>query len=324
MDVSVADLQFAREGRTVLQIPALTFPSGTTTAVFGPNGSGKTTLLRLIAGLERPSRGEVWLGDVRVGQDEEARRRVGMAFQTAVFLRGSVRHNLDLALRLRDVSTPDRQSRIEEAARECGVAHVLDRRARHLSGGEAQRVNLARVLALRAPVTLLDEPLAGIDRSARTQLLADLPRLLATFAATTVLVTHDREEAFRLADRLVVVIKGEVKAAGAKGAVYAHPPDRETAELLGYTVLPANGRHVAISPGGLQLGEGSITYLLAVEQVIDMGNHLHVVGTTEGKTVDLRIPVGASLPQAGSNLRVHAASHILLPLRTDPVLQLDQ
>lgn len=318
MEVSVTDLQLTKNGRTVLQIPALRFPSGTTTAVFGPNGSGKTTLLRVIAGLEQPSRGEVRLGGLPVRQDHVPRRRIGMAFQTAVFLRGSVRHNLDLALRLREISTPDRQTRIEEATRECGVAHVLDRPARHLSGGEAQRVNLARALALRAPVTLLDEPLAGIDRIARTQLLADLPRLLATFAATTILVTHDREEAFRLADRLVVVIAGEVKAAGVKGSVHAHPPDRETAELLGYTVLPLYDRLVAIAPGALRPGGGELTFMLAVERVIDMGNHLHVVGTIEDERVDLRLPAGVAPPVEGANLKMHAASHVILPGGGDP------
>jgi ABC-type sugar transport system ATPase subunit len=308
MEVSVSDLHVSRNGRTVLQIPELRFPSGTITAVFGPNGSGKTTLLRAIAGLDRPSRGAVLLDGRPVGRDESARRHVGIAFQTAVFLRGSVRHNLDLALRLRDVSAPERQSRIEEAAEECGVAHVLDRPARHLSGGEAQRVNLARALALRASVTLLDEPLSGIDRIARNQLLADLPRLLAKFAATTILVTHDREEAFRLADRLVIVIAGQVRAAGVKSWIYAHPPDRETAELLGYTVLPHEGRLVAVAPGGLRPGNGALSFLLEVEQVIDMGNHLHVVGTIEDERVDLRLPAGIDPPEGGSSLRVHAGA----------------
>jgi energy-coupling factor transporter ATP-binding protein EcfA2 len=158
---------------------------------------------------------------------------------------------------------------------------------------------------------LLDEPLAGIDRIARTQLLTDLPGLLATFAATTILVTHDREEAFRLADRLVVVIAGEVKTAGMKGSVYAHPPDRETAELLGYTVLPVNGSLAAISPGGLRPGDGALTFMLAVKQVIDMGNHLHVIGTIEDERVDLRMPAGMAPPSAGSNLKVHATTDAL-------------
>jgi ABC-type sugar transport system ATPase subunit len=318
MEVSLTDLQLSRNGRTVLQIPALTFPSGTTTAVFGPNGSGKTTLLRAIAGLERPARGEVRLGDLRVGQDQAAGRQVGMAFQSAVFLRGSVRHNLDLALRLREVPRPERQSRIQDAARECGVEHLLDRPARHLSGGEAQRVNLARALALRAPVTLLDEPLSGVDRIARNQLLADLPRLLSMFAATTILVTHDREEAFRLADRLVIVIAGGVRAAGVKSWIYAHPPDRETAELLGYTVLPHEGSWAAIPPGSLRPGNGTPSFMLEVERVIDMGNHLHVVGTIEDERVDLRLPAGVAPPVEGANLKVHAASHVILPGSGDP------
>ena len=313
MEVSVKDLCFARDGRTVLQIRALRFPSGTTTAVFGPNGSGKTTLLRLIAGLERPSKGEIRLGHIPVGTDHLAGRHVAMAFQTPIFLRGTVHHNLDLALRLRAVSPPDRRARIEEALWECSVNHVLDRPARQLSGGEAQRVNLARALALRAGVTLLDEPLAGIDRIARTQLLADLPRLLETFASTTILVTHDREEAFRLADRLVVIVEGSVRAAGPKASVYAHPPDKETAELLGHTVLPSGDRLVAIPPGGLQVGAGTLTFMLLVESVIDMGNHIHVLGTVDGSHADVRLPAGAALPQVGSGLKVHAASSIMLP-----------
>jgi thiamine transport system ATP-binding protein len=308
MDVSIRDLHIIKARRAVLDIPGLIFPSGSTTAVFGPNGSGKTTLLRAIAGLEKPARGEVRVGGVRVEEKSAARRHVGMAFQTAVFLRGSIRQNLDLALRLRDVSAPERQSRIEDAAGECGVGHLLDRPARQLSGGEAQRVNLARALALRAPVTLLDEPLSGVDRIARNQLLADLPRLLAKFAATTILVTHDREEAFRLADRLVIVIAGKVRAAGPKSSIYAHPPDRDTAQLLGYTVLIHEERLIAIPPGSLRPGVGPITFLLEVEQVIDMGNHLHLVGVIEDERVDLRLSSGVAPPAEGAQLKVHAPS----------------
>jgi ABC-type sugar transport system ATPase subunit len=309
MDVSVSDLRLSKNGLSVLQIPDLRFPSGTTTAVFGPNGSGKTTLLRVIAGLERPSTGEARVGGLPVRDGDAVRPLVGMAFQNAVFLRGSVRYNLDLALRLRGVPLATRWFRIEEAADECGVAHLLDRSAQRLSGGEAQRINLARVLALRAPVTLLDEPLSGVDRIARTQLLADLPGLLAKFTATTILVTHDREEAFRLADRLVVLIGGEVKAAGLKRAVYTRPPDRATAELLGYTVLPVYDTLVAIPPGGLRPGDnGRPNFTVAVEQVIDMGNHVHVVGKIRDERVDIRLPAGMAPPAPGTNMRVHAAA----------------
>jgi ABC-type sugar transport system ATPase subunit len=304
MEVSLANLEFKRNERAVLQIPSLIFPSGTTTALFGPNGSGKTTLLRVIAGLEQPGTGEVRIGHRRVEKDPEIPQRVGISFQTPIFLRGTVRHNLDLALRLRKVAAGERESRIEQAARECGVADLLERSARQLSGGEGQRVNLARALALRAPVTLLDEPLAGIDRITRGHLLADLPRLLATFATTSILVTHDREEAFRLADRLVVLMEGRVKAAGPKKSVYAHPPDRHTAELLGYTVLAAEEKLVAIPPGGLRAGPGTLRFRLLVKRVVDMGNHVHVVGTVGDEPVDVRWPEGAPPAAEGSEITV--------------------
>ncbi|MGH3993444.1 MAG: ATP-binding cassette domain-containing protein, partial [Pseudonocardiaceae bacterium] len=297
----------------VLDIPAAGFASGSTTAVFGPNGSGKTTLLRLIAGLERPTLGAIRLGDGVTAREQGSVRPIAFSFQEAVFLRGSVRANLDLGLRLRGIPEPERRARIAEVAAECGIAHVLERPARKLSGGEAQRVNLARVLALRAPVTLLDEPLAGIDRIARTQLLDDLPRLLATFATTTILVTHDREEAFRLADHLVIVVDGTVRAAGPKAEVYGCPPNRETAELLGYTVLPAVGRTIGIPPGGLRPGRGPLEFVLRVERVIDMGNHYHVLGSIAGARVDLRLPAGLAAPPPGAEMTVSVGAHVVLP-----------
>ena len=310
MDVAAEGLRFERGGRTVLDIAGLAFGGGSTTAVFGPNGSGKTTLLRLIGGLERPTTGVVRIGGTPVTRDPASRRHVGFAFQEAVFVGGSVRRNLDLALRLRDLPPADRDARIVEAARECGIEAVLDRPARQLSSGEAQRANLARALALRAPVTLLDEPLTGIDRVTRVQLLDDLPRMLATFAATTILVTHDREEAFRLADRLVVLVDGRVRAAGPKAQIYARPPDRTTAELLGYTVVWTGGRTIAVPAGAWMLGDGDASFELLVERVVDMGNHLHAVGMVGGVRVDLRLRPGDAVPSTGERVRIAARMHV--------------
>ncbi len=312
MDVAIERLRFDRGSRTVLDVPRLAFLSGTTTAVFGPNGSGKTTLLRLIAGLERASAGRIVLGRPDSALEPPPPQEVALAFQEPVFVSGTVRRNLDLALRLRRLPEGDRADRIAEAARECGIEGILDRPARRLSSGEAQRASLARALALRAPVTLLDEPLAGIDRLTRTQLLDDLPRLLATFATTTVLVTHDREEAFRLADHLVVLCEGRVRAAGPKAAVYAHPPDRVTAELLGYTVLPADGRLIGVPAGGLRLDGHGLAFSLLVERVVDLGNHRHALGTVEGARVDLRLPEGAPVPVPGERLHITARAHVPL------------
>ena len=312
MDVAIERLRFDRGGRTVIDVPELAFRSGTTTALFGPNGSGKTTLLRLIAGLERPKAGRIRLGASPGGWRPLGPHDLAFGFQAPVFVGGTVRRNLDLALRLRELPAGDRAERLAEAALECGIEHLLERSARQLSAGEAQRASLARTLALRAPVTLLDEPLAGIDRHTRLQLLDDLPRLLATFATTAVLVTHDREEALRLADHLVVLDAGRVRAAGSSGAVYASPPDRVTAELLGSTVLAVAGRTIAVPPGGLGLGEGEPELWMEVRRVVAVGDHRHATGTINGARVDLRLPAGAGAPAEGSRLRVVARSWVAL------------
>jgi ABC-type sulfate/molybdate transport systems ATPase subunit len=159
-------------------------------------------------------------------------------------------------------------------------------------------------------VTLLDEPLTGIDRVTRVQLLDDLPRMLATFAATTILVTHDREEAFRLADRLVVLVEGRVRAAGPKAQIYARPPDRMTAELLGYTVVWTGGQTIAVPAGAWMLGDGDASFELVVERVVDMGNHLHAVGMVGGVRVDLRVRPGDPVPSPGGRVRIAAKTHV--------------
>ena len=313
MDVTLDRVTVVRGGRIVLDVSELSFLSGTTTAVFGPNGAGKTTLLRVIAGLERPARGRVQVGNGVPRLVGHAPPRTALAFQERVFVSGSVRENLALGLRLRGVPSEERERRMAEAAAELAFTGLIVRPARQLSSGEAQRVNLARALALRAPVTLLDEPLSGIDRIARVQLLDDLPRLLATFATTTILVTHDREEAFRLADHLVVLVDGLVRAAGSKAAVYRAPADRTVAELLGYTVLPVPAGLVAVPPGGIRPGWGSPGFSLEVVRVVDMGNHMHVLGRVGGARVDLRLAQGDPLPRPGSAIDVHAASCVALP-----------
>jgi ABC-type sugar transport system ATPase subunit len=265
--VAVSDLRFSR-GPFRLAVPSLTFAAGRTTALTGPNGCGKTTLLRLIAGLEQPEAGAIAAGAGR-GTDG----RVAFAFQEAVFLSTSVRGNLEIALKLRRVVPPERAARITDAAATCGVEHLLDRPAARLSGGEAQRVNLARALCLRAPVTLLDEPLSGLDRPAREQLLDDLPGILAHFASTTILVTHDHREALRLAEDLVVMREGRVVAAGSKREVMRHPPDTSTAAFLGYFVVPGEGEEIAVRPEALAPGEGEVTFEAVVEAVHDLGTH---------------------------------------------------
>ena len=304
-EITLDGVRVVRGGRAVLDVPSLRFAAGKTTALFGPNGAGKTTLLRTIAGLETPV-----AGSVRIGAEMMRGRpgAIGYAFQRAVFIRGSVRRNLALGLELQPLSATARDERIAEAARECRVAALLDRPASQLSAGEAQRVNVARALSLRAPLTLLDEPLAGIDRATRTQLLDELPALLRRFATTTILVTHDRDEAFRLADDLVVLAEGRVLASGSKRALRAEPPNAETAALLGYSVVRVDGRQLGVPPGGFVIGAapawGRPRLALVVESTADTGREVEVFGHAGGDRVRVALPAGMATPAAGTVLEV--------------------
>ncbi len=309
MDVRIDALRLSKNGRVIVDIGELVLATGTITALFGPNGAGKTSLIRMLAGLEQPTSGQILVN----GLPMNGSPNVALAFQRPVFIRGSVRSNLELGLSLRGMPAEMRDAAIEEAGRAFGIESVLDQSVRTLSGGEAQRANLARALCLRAPLTLLDEPLAALDRIGRAGLLEELPHLLRTFATTTVVVTHDREEAFRLAEHLVVMVDGKVRASGPAGEVYRHPPDRMTAELLGYTVVQLGDTRLAIPPGGAVIGGGQNAPALEVERVIDMGNHRDVVGIMGGTRITARLLPQAEVPVKGSRVRVDIQSSVRLP-----------
>jgi ABC-type sugar transport system ATPase subunit len=302
-ELEIRNLRFAREAGFVLDIPSLRLRGGRTTAILGPNGSGKTTLLRLIAGLEKRSRGtSITLG----GSPVQSRQHIAYVFQEQVFLQQSVRANLELGLRLRGVAGPRRRERVEETARLLGIAHLLDRRADHLSGGEGRRVSLARALCLRAPLVLLDEPLAGLDERTYARLLGELPRLLATFEETMLLVTHNRHEALRLAQDLVILVGGRVYAAGEARAIVVDPGVLEVAEVLGFTILIAGSCRVAVPPGALRFGDGSPAFTMAVEAVIDLVERTEIVGHIGETRVHVVAPEGADVPARGDRVLVHA------------------
>ena len=207
-------------------------------------------------------------------------------------------------------------------AGECGLEAVLDRPAGRLSSGEAQRANLARTLALAAPVTLLDEPLSGFDRIGRARMLEEIPALLAAHATTAVVVTHDREEAFRLADRLVLLVGGRVIASGPAGPIYRRPPDEESARLLGYTVVSLGPGTIGFPPGALRRGPGELAFPIVVVRTVDMGNHRHLIGrvrhSDEAVTADLRLDPSDPGEPPGTELLVHPARWIEFGRSTGP------
>jgi len=301
MDVSLEGVRVERDGRVLLDVPSLLLRGGRTIAVLGPNGSGKTTLLRVIAGLDRPSAGRARIGGLPVDA-----LRVAYVFQEQVFLRRSVRDNLELGLRLRGIDPAERGSRMEEAARVLGITHLMERRADRLSGGEGRRVSLARALCLRAPLVLLDEPLEGLDRPTYSHLLHELPQLLAAFDATRILVTHDPGEALRFAQDLVVLVDGKVHASGEKREVATNPRVREVAEALGYFVVIHDGRRIAIPPDALKPGPGDLEFLMEVDEVIDLVASTEVAGRIGEVRVKVELPAGSEQSARGDRLCLHA------------------
>ena len=194
---------------------SLDVADGESVVVVGPSGSGKTTLLRLIAGLEQPDRGEIWLEGRRVaepGRNTVAahERRVGFVFQDlALWPHLSVRGNLEFVVASAAISKPQRAERIKDTLRLCHIEPVLaDRYPHQLSGGEQQRVALARALVGSPRLLLLDEPFSSLDRELRVTLRSELATLQRQLRVTTVYVTHDAEDAAALADRTVTMRDG--------------------------------------------------------------------------------------------------------------------
>ncbi|MBA2567987.1 MAG: ABC transporter ATP-binding protein [Actinobacteria bacterium] len=202
-------------------------------ALLGPSGCGKTTLLRLIAGFEHPDAGEVRLDEVRVAGDASwvppERRRVGMVFQDyALFPHLTVAENVGFGVPRRE-----RGERVADALARVGLEDHGDRYPHELSGGQQQRVALARALAPAPSLVLLDEPWSNIDPLLRSSMRDDLASILRGIGVTVVLVTHDREEAFSIADRIAVMRAGTVVQEGSPEELYLAPADRWVAQFVG-------------------------------------------------------------------------------------------
>lgn len=215
---------------------------GSLFVVVGPSGSGKSTLLRLIAGLETPDSGTVWIGDRRVDRLPPRDRDVAMVFQNpALYPHLTVFDNLAFGLRARRTPRQEIQTRVADVAERLGLGDVLRRVPRTLSGGQRQRVALGRAIVRQPRVFLLDEPFSSLDAPLRASMRADLIDLHRRVGTTTILVTHDQAEAMALGDRIAVMDRGRIIQSGTPTDVYDRPATRFVAEFVGHppiNVLP--------------------------------------------------------------------------------------
>ena len=233
------DLVAYRGDRRVAHAARIDLAEGEHLALLGPNGAGKTSLVLGLATLVRTD-GELRYRGTPVRDAEAFRRRIAVVFQRPLLLARSVRDNAALGLALRGVARRERDARAENELARLGVGQLADRSALGLSGGEAQRVSIARALAIDPEILFLDEPFSALDAPSRETLIADLARVLRERGVTTVMVTHDRDEALSLADRIGVVIDGELRQLDTADVVFGMPSDPEIAAFVGVeNVLPA-------------------------------------------------------------------------------------
>jgi multiple sugar transport system ATP-binding protein len=202
--------------------------------LLGPSGSGKTTLLRMIAGLEDPTSGEIWIGGVLVNDLTPRQRRIAMVFQSyALYPHLTVLGNIEFPLKARRMPKEERRKKAQWAADLLGIGRLLGRKPRELSGGERQRVALARAIVREPSLFLLDEPLSNLDAKLRASAREELEQFQKKIGTTTIYVTHDQVEAMAMGDRVVVMNHGAVRQIGTPAEVYDEPQDTFVATFLG-------------------------------------------------------------------------------------------
>src|SRR5882757_1922381 len=212
----------------------LSVAQGEFVTILGPSGSGKTTLLSLIAGLNRPTAGRIFIGGRDVTDATAQERNIGLVFQSyALFPHMTVLENVLFPLGVRKINGAAARSQALEALKLVRLDGLQDRRPSQLSGGQQQRVALARAVVFKPDILLLDEPLGALDRKLREELQVELKQLQRTLGVTTLLVTHDQEEALSLSDRIMVLNHGRTQQVAAPGEAYLKPANRFVAEFLG-------------------------------------------------------------------------------------------
>lgn len=215
--------------------------SGETICLLGPSGSGKSTLLRIIAGLEEAEAGSISWNGSNLDQVPAYQRGFGLMFQDyALFPHRSVAENVAFGLRMQKVSRHEIEKRVLDALRQVHMAEFSERRVTELSGGEQQRVALARALTPRPRLLMLDEPLGALDRNLRANLTEELRHILSGSGIPVIYVSHDQEEAFAIADRIILLHEGRVEQIGTPEEVYRNPASIWVARFLGLeNLIPA-------------------------------------------------------------------------------------
>ena len=261
------------EGKPLLNDISFKVEVGETICLLGPSGSGKSTLLRIIAGLEDADSGFVSFNNTDLTATPPHLRDFGIVFQDyALFPHLNVSDNVAFGLKMRRLSPNETEERVTNALEMVNLSGFEQRQVTDLSGGEQQRVALARALAIRPRLLMFDEPLGALDRTLREDLLSGLRRILHHTHVPAIYVTHDQEEAFTIADRVLILHNGEIVREGTPAEVWANPQSAFVAGFLGLGNV-IEGRY--ISPSKVETKFGVLT--LGCKQESQKGDHVHLL-----------------------------------------------
>ena len=257
MSISVQNLSKRFGDFVALKNISLEVPSDSLTALLGPSGSGKTTLLRIISGLETADEGTILFKDEDVTERSARDREVGFVFQHyALFRHMTVFENVAFGMRIRNAPKPEVRDRVNELLHLVRLEGLGQRYPSELSGGQRQRVALARALAVKPRMLLLDEPFGALDAKVRQELRTWLRKLHEEMHVTTVFVTHDQEEAFEMADQVVVMSQGRIEQTGTPQAVFDNPATSFVMDFLGNV----NVFHGRVKSGRVEMGPFNLQY----------------------------------------------------------------
>src|SRR5665648_190343 len=230
-----------RDKKKVLSVDQISIKNGEILAVIGPNGAGKSTLLMALSTLLPVSEGEIFFEEkLLLSQNKlKFRRQIGMVLQDPLLLDTIVSKNISTGMRFRGIKESIIKKETAIWAENLHITHLLNRKSKQLSGGEAQRVSLARAIALKPKILFLDEPFSALDSPTRVKLISDFQQVQHENRVTTLFVTHNLDEALILADRVAIIMAGEIRQVGTPHSVFTSPSDREVAQFVGVeSIIP--------------------------------------------------------------------------------------
>lgn len=283
--------------------------------LLGPSGCGKTTTLRMIAGLEKPTSGDIYIGDRLVNDVSEKDRDVAMVFQTfALFPHMNAFNNIAFPLKMHKYRKDEIKKQVNQVAEMLKISRLLDRSPGQLSGGEAQRVAVGRALVTKPKVFLLDEPLANLDAKLRVHTRVELKKLQKDIGITTIYVTHDQAEAMTMADRVAVMHEGKLRQLGSPSDLYDHPADLFVSGFIGSPAM--NFMDCALEGNNFLVSD-----LFRLEIPEDFGKEVKEHATTSEVILGVR-PQDISLQEKEMSNSIGAEVYATEPLGSETIVDL--